>query len=108
MAYGPWNLAQKREGIGVWLTEARIEQCRCAGAAALMEGGGVRVGARERALQGSEQRAAAQGRPGRRGGAGTLLGRGSGVAERHDRSGAESCAAMASAVAMGFGAEAAV
>ena len=42
------------------------------------------------------------------GGAGTLLSRGSGVAERRDRSGAESCAAMASAVAMGFGAEAAV
>ena len=46
-----------------------------------MEGGGVRVGARERALQGSEQRETARGRSGRRGGAGALLGRGSGVVE---------------------------
>ena len=108
MAYGLYSLAQKREGIRVWLTEARIEQCRRAGAPALMEGGGVRVGAWERALQRSKQRAEARGGSRRRGGAGTLLSRGSGVAERRDRSGAESCAAMASAVAMGFGAEAAV
>ena len=108
MAYGPWNLAQKREGIGVWLTEARIEQCQRAGAPALMEGGGVRVGARERALQRSEQRAAARGRSRHRGGAGALLGRGSGVAEWRGRGGAESCAAMERAVAMGFGAEATV
>ena len=56
----------------------------------MMEGGGVRVGARERALQGSEHRAAAQGRPGRRGGAGALLGRGSGVAVWRGRGGAGS------------------
>ena len=74
----------------------------------MMEGGGVRVGAQERSLQRSEQRAAARGGSRRRGGASVLLGRGSGMAERSDRGGAESCAAMASAVAMGFGAEAAV
>ena len=74
----------------------------------MMEGGGVRIEARERALQRSEQRAAARGGSRLRGRAGALLGRGFGVAERRDRGGAESCAAMASAVAMGFGAEAAV
>ena len=56
----------------------------------MMEGGGVRVGARERALQRSEQRAAARGRSGRRGGAGALLIRGSGVAEWRGRGGAGS------------------
>ena len=74
----------------------------------MMEGGGVRVGARERALQGSEQRAAARGRSRHRGGVGALLGRGSGMVVWRGRGGAESCAAMASAVAMGFGVEAAV
>ena len=83
-------LAQKGTArLGV-LTEARIEQCRCAGAPVLMEGGGERVGARERVLQWSEQRAAALGRSGRRGGAGALLGRGSGVAEWRGRGGAGS------------------
>ena len=74
----------------------------------MMEGGGVRVGAWERALQRSKQRAEARGGSRRRGGADALLGRGSGMAERRDRGGAESCTAMASAVAMGFGAEGAV
>jgi len=67
-----------------------------------MEGGGVRVGARERALQWLEQREASRGRSRRRGGAGALLGRGSDVAEWRGRGGAEACAAMARAVARGF------
>jgi len=83
------DLAQRDQGARAVLTEARIEQCRRAGAPALMEGGGVRVGARERALQGSEQRETARGRSGHRGGAGALLGRGSGVAGRRGRGGAE-------------------
>ena len=75
-------------------------------AARLIRGSRRRL--RERLLQRSEQREAARGRSGRRGGAGALLGRGSGMVVWRGRGGAESCAAMARAVAMGFGAEAAV
>jgi len=70
----------------------------------LMEGGGVRVGARERPLQGSEQRETARGRSGRRGRAGALLGRGSGVVEGRGRGGAGSAPGGEIAeAALGFG-----
>ena len=69
----------------------------------MMEGGGVRVGARERPLQGSEQRETARGRSGRRGGAGALLGRGSGVVEGRGRGGAGSAPGGENAeAALGF------
>ena len=70
----------------------------------MMEGGGVRVGARERPLQGSEPRETARGRSGRRGGAGALLGRGSGVVEERGRGGAGSAPGGEIAeAALGFG-----
>jgi len=64
----------------------------------------VRFGARERPLQGSEQRETARGRYGRRGGAGALLGRGSGVVEGRGRGGAGSAPGGEIAeAALGFG-----
>ena len=88
VAYNFEDLAQKkREGLAM-LTEAWSGRGATQVAPALMEGGGVRVGARERPLQGSEQRETARGRSGRRGGAGALLGRDSGVVEGRGRGGA--------------------